>query len=272
MTPDPFASISRTNGEPSISITAVKEADANTVEVANNVQDKVNQILLPTGVEIVTIYDQSDFIEESIAALLREGALGFFFAVIVIYLFLTGLRTTLVTAVSIPLSIIIALIVLAWQGITLNMITMAGLTVAIGRVVDDSIVVLENIHRHARQGEKLSEAAYTATREVGTAVFASTLTTVAVFLPVLFVQEEAGQLFRDIAVAVSAAVLISLVVSITMIPSLSARIPTIAAIEGNSRQYCPVANEGWADSFPTMFNVTDGTLGTAALNGPGLGF
>ncbi|KPJ49043.1 MAG: hypothetical protein AMJ38_04100, partial [Dehalococcoidia bacterium DG_22] len=148
MATDPFASISRTDGQRSLAISVLKEADANTVEVANNVQDKVSQISLPAGVELRTHFDQSDYIEESINALLREGALGFLFAVIIIYLFLTGLRTTLVTAISIPLSIIIALIVLAWQGITLNIITMAGLTVAIGRVVDDSIVVLENIYRH----------------------------------------------------------------------------------------------------------------------------
>jgi HAE1 family hydrophobic/amphiphilic exporter-1 len=232
MIPDPFASISRTNGEPSISITAVKEADANTVEVANNIQDKVNQILLPTGVEIVTIYDQSDFIEESIDALVREALLGFFFAVVVIYLFLTGLRTTLVTAVSIPLSIIIALIVLAWQGITLNLITMAGLTVAIGRVVDDSIVVLENIHRHARQGEKLSEAAYTATREVGTAVFASTLTTVAVFLPLALAGGLVGEFFLSFALTITIALLASLVVALTVVPVLARYLLPMAGAQG----------------------------------------
>jgi HAE1 family hydrophobic/amphiphilic exporter-1 len=232
MTPDPFASISRTNGEASISITAVKEADANTVEVANKVQDQINKIPLPTGVEIVTIYDQSDFIEESIAALLREGALGFFFAVVVIYLFLTGLRTTLVTAVSIPLSIIIALIVLAWQGLTLNLITMAGLTVAIGRVVDDSIVVLENIHRHARQGEKLSEAAYTATREVGTAVFASTLTTVAVFLPLALAGGLVGEIFLSFALTITIALLASLVVALTVVPVLARYLLPVAAAQG----------------------------------------
>jgi HAE1 family hydrophobic/amphiphilic exporter-1 len=233
MTPDPFASISRTNGEPSISITAVKEADANTVEVANNIQDKVNQILLPTGVEIVTIYDQSDFIEESIDALLREGSLGFLFAVIVIYLFLTGVRTTLVTVVSIPLSIIIALIVLAQQGITLNLITMAGLTVAIGRVVDDSIVVLENIYRHARQGEKLSEAAYTATREVGTAVFASTLTTVAVFLPLALAGGLVGEIFLSFALTITIALLASLVVALTVVPVLARYLLPMAGAQGS---------------------------------------
>lgn len=221
MATDPFASISRTNGQPSLAIAVVKDADANTVEVANNVQDKVSQIILPADVEIVTLFDQSEFIEESIDALLREGALGFLFAVIIIYLFLTGLRTTLVTAVSIPLSIIIALIVLAWQGMTLNIITMAGLTVAIGRVVDDSIVVLENIYRHARAGEKLSEAAYTATREVGTAVFASTMTTVAVFLPLALAGGLVGEIFLSFALTVTIALLASLLVALTVVPTLA---------------------------------------------------
>jgi HAE1 family hydrophobic/amphiphilic exporter-1 len=234
MATDPFASISRTNGKPSLAITVVKETDANTVEVANNVQDKVSQIRqsLPADVEIVTHFDQSDYIEESIAALLREGSLGFFFAVIVIYLFLTGIRTTLVTAISIPLSIIIALIVLAWQGMTLNIITMAGLTVAIGRVVDDSIVVLENIYRHARRGEKLSEAAYTATREVGTAVFASTMTTVAVFLPLALAGGLVGEVFLSFALTVTIALLASLAVALTVVPVLARYLLTAAPAEG----------------------------------------
>jgi HAE1 family hydrophobic/amphiphilic exporter-1 len=239
MANDPFASISRTNGQPSLSISVAKGTDANTVAVANNVQDKVNEIRqsLPADVKIVTIFDQSDYIEESIASLLREGALGFLFAVIVIYLFLTGVRTTLVTALSIPLSIIIALIVLAWQGITLNMITMAGLTVAIGRVVDDSIVVLENIYRHARQGEKLSEAAYTATREVGTAVFASTLTTVAVFLPLALAGGLVGQLFLSFALTITIALLASLAVALTVVPTLARYLLQVAAAEGSRSRW-----------------------------------
>ncbi|MCJ7510342.1 MAG: efflux RND transporter permease subunit [Dehalococcoidia bacterium] len=234
MDTDRFASITRTKGHPSLGITVVKGADANTVEVANSVQDKVSQIRerLPADVEIVTHFDQSDFIEESIASLLREGALGFLFAVIIIYIFLTGIRTTLVTAVSIPLSIIIALIVLAWQGITLNMITMAGLTVAIGRVVDDSIVVLENIYRHARQGEKLSEAAYTATREVGTAVFASTLTTVAVFLPLALAGGLVGEMFFSFALTITIALLASLAVALTIVPTLARYLLQVAPAEG----------------------------------------
>ncbi len=234
MATDPFASISRTNGLPSLAISVVKEADANTVEVSNNVQDRVKQIndRLPAEVEIVTLFDQSDFIEESINALLREGALGFLFAVIVIYLFLTGVRTTLVTAVSIPLSIIIALIILAWQGMTLNIITMAGLTVAIGRVVDDSIVVLENIYRHTRQGEKLSDAAYTATREVGTAVFASTLTTVAVFLPLALAGGLVGEVFFSFALTVTIALLASLLVALTVVPLLARYLLQVAPAEG----------------------------------------
>jgi HAE1 family hydrophobic/amphiphilic exporter-1 len=234
MATDPFASIIRTNSRSSLGINVVKDIDANTVEVANNVQDKVSQIRerLPDDVEIVTHFDQSDVIEESIASLLREGALGFLFAVIVIYIFLTGVRTTLVTAVSIPLSIIIALIVLAWQGMTLNLITMAGLTVAIGRVVDDSIVVLENIYRHARQGEKLSEAAYTATREVGTAVFASTLTTVAVFLPLALAGGLVGEMFFSFAVTITMALLASLAVALTIVPTLARYLLHVAPAEG----------------------------------------
>jgi HAE1 family hydrophobic/amphiphilic exporter-1 len=241
MATDPFASISRTNGERSLAISVVKEADANTVNVANNVQDEIGKIRerLPSGVEIVTLFDQSDFIEESIAALLREGGLGFLFAVIVIYLFLTGVRTTLVTAVSIPLSIIIALIVLAWQGMTLNIITMAGLTVAIGRVVDDSIVVLENIYRHARQGERLSGAAYSATREVGTAVFASTLTTVAVFLPLALAGGLVGEIFLSFALTVTIALLASLLVALTVVPVLARYLLPLAPGEGGRPRWLP---------------------------------
>ncbi|MDP2949483.1 MAG: efflux RND transporter permease subunit [Chloroflexota bacterium] len=222
MAADPFASVSRTNGRPSLAIRVMKDPEANTVEVANNVQDKIGQMRgrLPADVQIVTIFDQSDFIEDSIDALVREGLLGALFAVLVIYVFLTGVRTTLVTAVSIPLSVLIALVVLAWQGITLNVITLAGLTVAIGRVVDDSIVVLENIYRHTRAGEKLSDAAYAATREVGTAILASTLTTVAVFAPLALVGGLVGEVFLSFAFTITVALLASLLVALTVVPTL----------------------------------------------------
>jgi multidrug efflux pump subunit AcrB len=234
MTTDPFRSIYRTNGRLSLSVAVSKESDANTVEVANRIRDKIDDIResLPADVEIVVVFDQSDFIEDSVTAMIREGALGFLFAVIVIYLFLTGVRPTLVTAISIPLSIIVALIFLVWQGITLNIITMAGLTVAIGRVVDDSIVVLENIYRHARQGERLSQAAYTATREVGTAIFVSTLATAAVFLPLALAGGLVGEIFFSFALTVTIALLASLLVALTIVPVLARYLLPAAPAEG----------------------------------------
>ena len=162
--------------------------------------------------------NQSVFIEDSIRSLLREGLIGALFAVIIIWVFLRSWRSTVIAGLSIPLSVVGALIILWSRGNSLNMLTLGGLTIAIGRVIDDSIVVIENIHRHLQEGDNARTAAYTGTREVAGAITASTLTTVAVFLPLGFVSGLASEFFRPFALTVTFALLASLAVALMVVP------------------------------------------------------
>lgn len=173
---------------------------------------------LGEGSAISVVVDQAPYINESISSMWREGILGAIFAILVILLFLRSWRSTIVTGVSIPLSVIIALIVLWARADTLNMLTMAGLIIAVGRVIDDSIVVLENAYRHLQEGDDPMTAAGTATKEVSAAITASTLTTVAVFLPLGFVQGISSEFFRPFALTVTFALLASLLVALTLVP------------------------------------------------------
>ncbi|HEY8552147.1 MAG TPA: efflux RND transporter permease subunit [Thermaerobacter sp.] len=217
--------VSRTNGRPSVALAVAKTEQANTVDVANGVLAAVEAVRpeLPAGVAIDVTLDQSTFIEESLAGLLREGLIGGVFAVLVVFLFLRSLRSTVVTAVSIPLSVLAALILLHWQGLSLNIMTLGGLTIAVGRVIDDSIVVLENIVRRLEEGEPLAVAVREGTGQVGAAITGATLTTVAVFLPLGLVGGLVGELFRSFALAVTASLLASLLVALTVIPVLASR-------------------------------------------------
>ena len=220
---DANGGLSRTNGEPSIGLSISKTEAAATVEVAEAVEARLTELLddLPDGLEVVTILDQSVFINQSIEGLVREGVLGAIFAVLVILAFLRHLPTTLVAAVSIPLSVLIALGALKIGDLTLNIITLGALAVAVGRVVDDSIVVLENIYRHVKiGGEPPRQAVITATGEVASAITSSTITTVAVFVPLGLVGGLVGQLFLPFAITVSVALLASLLVALTVIPVL----------------------------------------------------
>ena len=176
---------------------------------------------LGSNARFTPIFDQAPFIEKSIKDLTTEGLLGLGFAVAVILVFLMSVRATLVTAVSIPLSLLITFIGLSATGYSLNILTLGALTIAIGRVVDDSIVVIENIKRHLSYGEAKITAIQTSIREVAGAITASTLTTVAVFLPIAFVAGLAGELFRPFALTVTIALLSSLLVSLTIVPVLA---------------------------------------------------
>ncbi|MFE4670718.1 efflux RND transporter permease subunit [Streptomyces sp. NPDC056716] len=216
-------SLTRTNGEPSLAIAVTMGQDGSAVAISDEVQDKLPQLRedLGSGADVTVVSDQGPAVSKSIQGLTTEGALGLVFAVLVILVFLASIRSTLVTAVSIPLSIVLALIVLWTRDLSLNMLTLGALTIAIGRVVDDSIVVLENIKRHLGYGEERETAIITAVREVAGAVTSSTLTTVAVFLPIGLVGGMVGQLFGSFSLTVTAALLASLLVSLTVVPVLS---------------------------------------------------
>jgi HAE1 family hydrophobic/amphiphilic exporter-1 len=223
--PAPATGYTRTNGVPSIGIGVTKKAQANTVAVSDEIHSAIPRIVEMLGgpaqsATVTVVLDQAPFIRQSIDDLAREGLLGLVFAVLVILGFLLSVRATLVTAVSIPLSVLMAMIVLDLGGYTLNLLTLGALAVAIGRVVDDSIVVIENITRHLGYGRPRRRAIVDAVREVAGAITASTVTTVAVFAPIGFVGGEVGELFRPFAVTVTAALLGSLLVSLTVVPVL----------------------------------------------------
>ena len=213
----------RTNGEPSLTLTVTKTSAANTVKVAEEVEAQLAEFDAQHGeiLTITTVSDLSTFIEESQDGLLREGGLGALFAILTIFLFLGSIRSTLVAAVSIPLSVLTALVVMQLTGISLNIMTLGGLAVAVGRVVDDAIVVLENIYRHRAMGEDRMTAVLNGPREVATAITAATLTTVGVFLPLGFVGGLVSQFFLPFALTVTFALLASLVVALTVVPVLA---------------------------------------------------
>ncbi|MEU7032462.1 efflux RND transporter permease subunit [Streptomyces sp. NPDC046237] len=216
-------SITRTDGKPSLAVMATMDNDGSAVAISDAVKDKLPDLRedLGSGAELTVVSDQGPAVSKSISGLTTEGALGLVMAVLVILVFLVSIRSTLVTAVSIPLSVVLALIVLWTRDLSLNMLTLGALTIAIGRVVDDSIVVLENIKRHLGYGEERQAAILTAVREVAGAVTSSTLTTVAVFLPIGLVGGMVGELFGSFSLTVTAALLASLLVSLTVVPVLS---------------------------------------------------
>ena len=220
---DDATSIRRTNGIETLALTVTKVPSADTVTLSNAVTALIPELEpeLGDGANITVIFDQAPFIERSISDLTTEGLLGLGFAVVVILVFLLSARSTLVTAMSIPLSLLITFIGLWATGYSLNILTLGALTIAIGRVVDDSIVVIENIKRHLSYGEDKRSAILTAIREVAGAITASTLTTVAVFAPIAFVGDLAGELFRPFALTVTIALLASLAVSLTIVPVLA---------------------------------------------------
>ncbi|MEU4144021.1 efflux RND transporter permease subunit [Streptomyces parvulus] len=216
-------SLTRTDGKPSLAVAVTMDHDGSAVAISNAVEDKLPDLReqLGSGAELTVVSDQGPAVSKAISGLTTEGGLGLLFAVLIILVFLASVRSTLVTAVSIPLSVVLALIVLWTRDLSLNMLTLGALTIAIGRVVDDSIVVLENIKRHLGYGEERREAILNAVREVAGAVTSSTLTTVAVFLPIGLVGGMVGELFGSFSLTVTAALLASLLVSLTVVPVLS---------------------------------------------------
>ncbi|SFU91654.1 efflux RND transporter permease subunit [Alicyclobacillus macrosporangiidus] len=224
LAPPRDGAINRTNGQPSVMVSVLKAEDANTVQMADGVNAQLAELAkrLPAGVHIVPLFDSSTMIRSSIGGMLREAVLGALFAAAVILLFLRNWRTTVIAVVSIPLSLMCAIILLHRLDITLNIMTLGGMAVATGRVVDDSIVVIENIHRHWRQRRGEGKAlALAATREVGAAITASTITTIAVFLPLGFVSGIVGKIFLPFALTVVCALASSLLVALTVVPLLA---------------------------------------------------
>ncbi|THF78038.1 efflux RND transporter permease subunit [Cohnella fermenti] len=218
-------SISRTNGQESIGIQVVKANDANTVDVVNAVKDVSKELQEKySDIDVEIMLDQGQPIEDSVKTMLDKAIFGALFAVIIILLFLRNLRSTIISILSIPLSLVIGILVLKQFDVTLNVMTLGAMTVAIGRVVDDSIVVIENIYRRmSLSGEKLrgKELVLEATREMFLPIMSSTIVTIAVFLPLATVSGLVGQLFLPFALTIVFSLLASLLVAITIVPMMA---------------------------------------------------
>ncbi len=216
--------ITRVNGRECIELAVYKEGDANTVQLAAGVGKKLEQIgkAFPAQAEIVTVYDQSRFIGAAIGEVKFAAVLGGLLAIVVLYLFLRDARTTLITSVAIPVSVVGTFMLMYMSDLSLNIMSLGGLALAVGMLVDNAVVVLEAIVRKREHGMSRVEAAQSGTREVSTAVTAATLTSVAVFFPMVFISGIAGQLFKDQALTVTYSLLLSLAVALTLVPMLAA--------------------------------------------------
>ena len=271
------SSISRTNGKPGLAINVSKKPEANTIDVTNAVNNTLATITgIPEDVEIIVVTDQGPEIQQQVDTLVREGTFGFLFAICVVLAFMltvrptvvwglfNSLRPTVVIGLSIPLSIFTGILLMFWQDMTLNFMTLGGLAISVGRVVDDSIVVLENVYRHIQSGRERWRAALEGTAEVGPAIFASTMTTVVVFVPLAFIEGLVGAFFLPFALTVTFALVSSLLVALTAVPVLGAvllrpgDLPEGAGDEGD----LPV-QETWLQR--TYVSVLRWTLGHRAV-------
>jgi len=221
------------NGKGGMAVGIKPEPGTNILEMTERVEEVVQWLnaekLAPQDISFEWVYDQRRYINSAIDLIKQNILVGGILAVCVLLVFLRSIRSTLVVATSIPISIVGTFIFMNAMGRNLNVVSLAGIAFAVGMLVDNAIVVIENIDRHRKMGKSAFAAAYEGTREVWGAIIASTLTTVAVFLPVVFIQEEAGQLFRDIAIAVVGAVSLSLIVSMTVIPMFSFKLFSVAS-------------------------------------------
>ncbi|SHJ99453.1 hydrophobic/amphiphilic exporter-1, HAE1 family [Geosporobacter subterraneus DSM 17957] len=230
-------SISRTNGKKSINVSMQKQSGTNTVTVANKIAQELEKLKKEfPEVDIVTVMDQSTYIKDAIGNVSNSAMMGAILAIVVLYMFLRNLRTTFIIGVAIPVSVVATFILLFFNNITINMMTLGGLSLGIGMLVDNSIVVLENIYRYRQLGYSRIDAAVKGAQEVGMAVVASTLTTVAVFLPIAFTEGLVSILFKELALTVGMSLGASLIISLTLVPMLSSKLLKVDNVEGKGRQ------------------------------------
>lgn len=246
---DERTSISKTNGKDAVNLQITKAQDANTVQVAKDVQKKVDEFEKNNSeMKAIKTMDTAKPIEDSLYTMIEKAALGTIVAIVVILLFLRNIRTTAISVVSIPMSILIALVALKLSNVSLNILTLGALTVAIGRVIDDSIVVVENIYRRlSDKNEQLKgdSLIINATTEVFKPILSSTLVTIIVFLPLAFVSGSVGEMFRPFALAITFSLLASLLVSITVVPALGSTLFRKGIQTKHQKQKHGVVSEGY---------------------------
>ncbi|MTI68248.1 MAG: efflux RND transporter permease subunit [Firmicutes bacterium] len=249
-----ITTISRTNGDKSISISMQKQSGTNTVNVSRLINEELESIKNDyPNISIKTVIDQSEYIEQSINNVIKNAVLGALLAVFILYLFLRNLRTTFIIGTAIPVSVIATFILIYFNDITLNLMTLGGLALGIGMLVDNAIVVLENIYRFRQEGYSRKDAAIKGAKEVGMAVTASTLTTVAVFLPIVFVEGITSTIFKELALTVTMSLFASLAVSLTLIPMLSSKLLKVDKEQGK-KHHSRFRLFSWAyDVFDKLF-------------------
>lgn len=218
------------NGSPAIVVSVFKAADANTVKAAREVEKKLQSLNNP-DFSIKPLFTQSEYIETALDSLALDGLFGGLLALLVLYFFLRNLRPTLIIGIAIPFSVVVTFSLMYAMGINFNLISLGGLALGLGMLVDNSIVVLENIYRKRQEGLGATEAAIKGTTEVGVAITASTLTTLVVFLPVVFMNSLAGHIFRELALTVTFSLTSSLIVALTLVPLLSAKLLQLNKLE-----------------------------------------
>lgn len=274
--------VTRINGLEAVEIAIYKEGDANTVTVAQNVERRLGRAaidstdvesipatgvraVLPENTELVKVYDQSVFISQAISEVVKAALLGGILAALVLYFFLRSFLATLIISVAIPVSVVGTFIAMFMMDISLNIMSLGGIALAVGLLVDNAIVALENIFRYREQGSGVVESARAGTGEVGGAIFASTLTTIAVFFPLVFVEGIAGQLFRDQAWTITFALLFSLLIALSLVPMLS----TLSVKSRHNREDI----EAETRERPTAkWRITRGALAAGRAPGWGLGW
>jgi HAE1 family hydrophobic/amphiphilic exporter-1 len=240
--------ITRVDGRESVELAIYKEGDANTVQLAAGIRARIEELgkSMPPGSELTLVYDQSKFISSAIGEVREAALIGGILAILVLYLFLRDARATLITGIAIPVSVIGTFVLMYMFDLSLNIMSLGGIALAVGMLVDNAVVVLENIVRHREAGRTRVEAARLGTSEVGTAITAATLTSVAVFFPMVFITGIAGQLFRDQALTVSFALVFSLIVAMTLVPMLAAGKPEYAVPDPERTPGRAARGIGWA--------------------------
>lgn len=229
--------IIKTNGKNSVSVSVQKQSGKNTVEVTDEVNAEIDKLKIEyPNISFNVAFDQSEYIKQSIKNVSDSAVQGAILAILILYIFLRNIRTTFIIGVSIPISIIATFVLIYFDGITLNMMTLGGLALGVGMLVDNSIVVLENIYRFREEGYSRIDAAIKGTSEVSMAVVASTLTTVAVFLPIVFVEGITSTLFKELALTVTFSLMASLIVALTLIPMMSSKLLKIGSGSGTGAQ------------------------------------
>lgn len=249
----PLSSYNRTNGRQGINLSIQKEGDSNLVTVAQGVLEAISNLERNTDYTFTVAMNQGEIVEDSIRNIAQNLVMGAILAILILLIFLKSPLSTLIIAVSIPFSIVATFVLMYFTGLTLNLMTLGGLALGVGMLVDNSIVVIENIYRHLQNGEETKEAAKNGADEVSMAIIASTLTTMAVFLPVVFVGGLTGELFGELALTVAFSLLASLVVALTVIPMLASIL--LKYRKGKIKKFKPWKYYGLLLSYPLKYRA-----------------